>query len=100
MKASATLGSGSSGSYGGGYGGGHKEDYGTNCATIDVCPDLLFGAIFAAGAAAFAALYVAITMKGRRRKRKAVKFPFLEQVQDIVHNGTSHYSHTYKSKFI
>ena len=100
MKASGTsslsipgLGSGQSGSY-----SKHgNEDQGTNCATIDICPDLLFGAIFAAGAAAFAALYVAITMAGRRRKkREATKDKFVVNnndydkfslIQDIIFAG-------------
>ena len=101
LKASGTsslsipgLGSGQSGSY-----SKHgSEDQGTNCATIDICPDLLFGALFAAGAAAFAALYVAITMAGRRRKkREATKDKFVinnddydkySLMQDIVFAGT------------
>ena len=91
MKASASI---------PGIGSGHKhgyghEDQGTNCATIDICPDLLFGAIFAAGAAAFAAFYVAITMAGRRRRKREIKDNFVKNVdsdkfviiQDIIFAG-------------
>ena len=65
----------------------YEKDVGTNCAQIDICPDFLIGAIFAAGAAAFYFLYVAITKAGRRKKRRAEKFPLLSQVQNILYHG-------------
>ena len=67
---------------------GKDKDLGTNCATIDICPDILIAAIFAAAAAVFVLLYMAITKAGRRRKRNATTFPILEQVQDVVYNGS------------
>lgn len=43
---------------------------GTRCLNIDLCPDLLLAAAAAAGAGIFVALWQAISVAGRRRKRR------------------------------
>ena len=41
-----------------------------HCGSIDICPDLLFATLAAALAGAFLALFTAITMNGKKRRRK------------------------------
>lgn len=63
-----------------------------NCDGFDVeiCPDLLVAGLAAFGAAAFAALYTAITMKGRKRRRRSALYDpksSWDSFQDLFHIG-------------
>ena len=42
----------------------------TSCFDVDICPDLLLAGIAAFAAGAFFFLYQAITMAGKRKRRK------------------------------
>jgi len=45
---------------------------GTRCLNIDLCPDLLLAAAAAAGAGIFVALWQAVSVAGRRRKKRQI----------------------------
>lgn len=58
------------------------------CTRQDICPDLLMAGLALFAAIAFAALYIAITMVGRRRKRRDFgKEGEIQMVAELVQNG-------------
>ncbi len=61
---------GSSSDLAGSYDYGKKKIDKNHCGSIDICPDLLFATLAAALAGAFLALFTAITMAGRKRRRR------------------------------
>ena len=56
----------------GGYGGGSSSQ--DSCFDLEICPDLVLAAVAAFGAIAFFLLYQAITVAGRRRKRRSIQY--------------------------
>ena len=75
----------SSSSYGS-YGGGYGLDPGS-CFSLDICPDLILAAVAAAAAVAAFLIYQAITMAGKRRRRRSEDLPLESSVGDLLWLG-------------
>ena len=81
MSASASSGEDLAGSFD--Y--GKKKNDKNHCGTVDICLDLLFATLATALAGAFLALFTAITMNGKKRRKRRE----LEQAEGGIAAATS-----------
>lgn len=67
------------------------------CFEVDICPDLLIALAVLFAAVAFAALYIAITMNGRRRKRRSIEQEEEEGIVSVQKQGAFSYGEVFEA---